>query len=177
MRRFRIIKAKGEWLKAKGLLLLSLFIFHFSFYSCENTTFRSSVPTYPVRFSIDTRIGSFVHFKPTSLNEHVVVNQDGYFYNGKWLMARGVTDAYGYAGVVVFVSMNGYEAFDAACPECASHGRRTACDIDGIYAVCPYCGEQYDLGMGTGVPQRGIAHEGLRRYNYIVSDGKITVTQ
>ena len=49
--------------------------------------------------------------------------------------------------------------------------------MDGIYAVCPECGEQYDLGSGTAVPTKGIAHETLRRLNIINSDGKLTITQ
>ena len=145
--------------------------------SCEKTKWRSSVPTYPVHFSINTNAGDFVHFKPESFNEYVTLTEDGYFYNGRFVMARPVTDAYGYAGTVVYVSLNGYDAYDLACPYCAARGQRHACDIDGIFAVCPDCGEHYDLGSGTAAPQKGIADEMLRRYQLIYSDGKITVTQ
>ena len=145
--------------------------------SCKDTTFRSSVPTYPVRFSIDTRVGPFVHFANASQNEYVTLTEDGFRYNGEWVAARGALDAYGYGGVVVFLGMNGYNAFDLACPYCAARGSCQSCSIDGIFAVCPHCGEHYDLGSGIAAPQKGISNEYLRRYNLILSDGKITVSQ
>ena len=144
--------------------------------SCKDTTFRSSVPTYPVRFAIDTRVGPFVHFANAAQNEYVTLTDDGYRYNGEWVAARGALDAYGYGGVVVFLGMTGYNAFDLACPYCAARGTCQTCTIDGIFAVCPHCGEQYDLGSGIAAPQKGISHEYLRRYNLILSDGKITVS-
>lgn len=145
--------------------------------ACESTTFRSSVPTYPVHFSIDTKIGAFVHFANAAQNDYVTLTEDGFRYNGQWVASRSGMDAYGYGGVVVFVGMNGYTAHDLACPKCAAEGACKRCTIDGFMAVCPQCGEQYDLGSGTAAPQRGIAHEFLRRYNIIISDGKLTVTQ
>ena len=144
--------------------------------SCEHTTFRSSVPNYPVRFSIDTRLGPFVHFANAAQNEYVTLNRDGYRYNGEWVAPCGAMDAYGYGGVVVFVGMNGYAAYDLACPYCAGRGACQPCGINGFFAVCPECGEEYDLGSGTAAPQKGIANEFLRRYKLIASDGKLTVT-
>ena len=167
-------RVKTQWIR----IIIFVFIpYLFLIPGCEHTTFQSSVPTYPVRFSINTNMGEFVHFKPTSQNEYVTLTEDGYSYNGKWVQARLVTDAYGYAGTVVFVSINGYDAYDLACPYCAARGKKQACEIDGIFAVCPHCGEQYDLGSGTAAPQKGIAKELLRRYAIINSDGKLTITQ
>ena len=157
----------------RGLLILLAFLLA----ACENTTFRSSVPTYFVRFSIDTKTGPFVHFTPEAQNDHVILTQDGYYYNGKWVAARGATDAFGYGGVIVYVGMSGYVAFDLACPYCAARGSCQPCDIDGIFAVCPECGERYELASGLAAPQQGIAHECLRQYKILVSDRKLTVTQ
>ena len=145
--------------------------------ACEGTTFRSSVPAYPVRVVIDTRIGAFVHFQPTSLGSQVIVNKDGYFLDDKWVSAVSAMDAWGYGGVVVYVSTMGYVAFDLACPYCASRGACNACTIDGMNAVCPVCGEEYDIMSGAAVPQQGIAHETLRRLGLVQSDGRITITQ
>ena len=145
--------------------------------SCENTTFQSSVPAYPVRVNIDTKMGEFVHFQPTSINSYVVVNNGGYFLNDKYVLPVHVTDAWGYGGVVVYVSMNGYAAFDLACPYCAGRGKKSPCLMDGIYAVCPTCGEKYELGSGYALPQTGICKETLRALRIIPSDGKLTVTQ
>ena len=154
-----------------------IFLLAFLFSSCDDTTFVSSVPTYPVRFVINTNVGEFVHFKTTALNEYVTLTEDGYRYNGRWIQARLVTDAYGYAGTIVFVSINGYDAYDLACPYCAAHGQKIPCDIDGIFAICPNCGEHYDLGSGTAAPQKGISKEMLRRYTILPNDGKLTITQ
>jgi nitrite reductase/ring-hydroxylating ferredoxin subunit len=144
---------------------------------CDGTTFQSSVPAYPVRIIIDTQLGAFVHFQPTSLNSHIVVNRDGYVFNDEYVMPLGAMDMYGYGGVVVYVSLYGYEAFDLACPYCAGKGLCKACTIDGIYAVCPHCGEEYDLASGYALPQKSISKETLRRLNIIASDGKLTITQ
>lgn len=145
--------------------------------ACEGTTFQSSVPAYPVRIVIDTRLGEFVHFQPSNLYSYLVVNQDGYFLNGKYIQDRAITDAYGYGGVLAYISMNGYDAYDLACPYCASRGYKRSCEVDGFYATCPECGEQYELASGTAAPRNGIAHETLRRLNIMVSDSKITITQ
>lgn len=145
--------------------------------SCENNSFRSSVPTYPVHITIDTKLGEFVHFQPTATGSYVVANKDGYFLNGKYVLPLPVTDAYGYGGVVAYVDMFGYSAYDLACPNCASKGLCQPCSIDGAFAVCPNCGEQYDLATGTAAPQKGLVRETLRRLNIITSDGKLTITQ
>ena len=145
--------------------------------SCEGTSFKSSVPTYPVRVIVDTKVGAFVHFQPTALNAYVIANTDGYFLNGEYVLPFPVTDACGYGGVVVFVDLFGYSAYDLACPYCASRGRKQPCEIDGAFAVCPYCHEEYDLASGTATPQKGLIRESLRRLNIINSDGKLTVTQ
>lgn len=145
--------------------------------SCEGTSFKSSVPTYPVRVVIDTRVGEFVHFQPTQLNAYTVVNKDGYFLNDKYVLPVSAMDAWGYGGVVVYVSTNGYDAYDLACPYCAARGQCRPCQMDAIYARCPECGEEYDMSAGVAMPQHGLSHEALRRLNIIHSDGKLTVTQ
>lgn len=144
---------------------------------CEGTTFQSSVPAYPVRIVIDTKVGAFVHFQTTSLGSHLVVNKEGYFMDGKYILPTGAMDAWGYGGVVIYISSNGYDAYDMACPYCAEKGSCSPCGINGAHAVCPECGEEYDLLSGVAVPTKGIAQEALRRLNVINSDGRLTVTQ
>lgn len=156
---------------------LILFLAVMALSACEGTTFQSSVPTYPVRVVIDTRMGVFVHFLPTEFNAHVTVNRTGYWFNEQFALPVSAMDAWGYGGVVVFVGMNGYDAYDLACPYCAQRGGCHACAIDGIFAVCTECGEHYDLASGTAAPQKGLARETLRRLAIINSDGKLTVTQ
>lgn len=145
--------------------------------ACENPTFRSSVPRYPVRLTIDTRQGVFVHFTPEALSTYVIADREGYHYNGE-LVVRTVLDAYGYGGVVVYIDMLGnYNAFDLACPNCAAKGRCMPCTVDGLFAVCPECKEHYDLGSGTAVPTKGIANEYMLRIPVINSGGKLTINQ
>lgn len=150
----------------------------FLFPSCEDqNTFQSSVPRYPVNVTIDTRSGVFVHFVPSALNTYVLVDEEGYHYNGQ-IVQRSVLDAIGYGGVIVYIDINGqYNAFDLACPDCAGRGKRNPCHIDGIYAVCPECGEKYDLGSGSAAPQKGIAKECLLRIPVNNSGGQLTIRQ
>ncbi len=143
--------------------------------SCDNPF--SSVPRYPVSMTVDTHTGIYVHFTPEALNTFVLLDCDGYHYNGH-TEPLTVMDAYGYGGVVLYVDMLGnYNAWDIACPNCASKGRRQPCDIDAPFALCPHCGEQYDLGSGTSAPQKGIAKEFLLRLPVVNSGGRITVKQ
>lgn len=145
--------------------------------ACEDPPiFRSSVPMYPVRITIDTNVGPFVHFIPTASYSHIIVNEDGYFYDGKFIQKPLGMDAWGYAGVVVYINMmGGYDAYDLCCPNCVYE--RQACKVEGIFATCPVCGEQFDLGSGTAVPTKGIAKEQLRRLNVAHSGYRITITQ
>lgn len=145
--------------------------------ACEGTTFQSSVPAYPVRVIIDTKLGPFVHFQLTNLNSYIIVNRDGYWLDGSFVLPTSAMDAYGYGGVVVYVSMNGYVSFDLACPYCAGRGKKNPCSINGIYAECPECGEQYELGSGYALPKNGICKETLRKLSVINSDGKLTISQ
>ena len=144
---------------------------------CNDVNWQSSVPAYPVRVTVDTKVGEFVHFQPTSTGSYVIANPDGYFLNDKYVLPFPVTDAYGYGGVIVYVDLFGYSAYDLACPHCASTGKRQPCIVDGGCVVCPLCGETYDLMSGTSAPQKGIAKEPLRKLNIVTSDGKLTITQ
>lgn len=146
--------------------------------SCEGTSFQSSVPRYPVRVIIDTDRAEFVTFKNPSATEYLILNREGYFLNGRFLRKPDVLDAWGYGGVVVYANMvGGMDAYDLACPYCAKRAVCSPCEVDGMYATCPLCGEKYDLASGTAVPTKGIANEYLLRLNLIRSGNKITVSQ
>ncbi len=157
--------------------LILFFTVLFALCGCEGTTFRSSVPAYPVRVVIDTHKDAFVHFTPEAFSSYVVANKKGYFLNGKKVGEALATEAWGYGGVVVFVSMFGYDAYDLACPNCAEKGLKSPCEVNGGFGVCPACEEQYDLLSGTAAPQKGIAHEALRKLTLVNSDGRLTITQ
>jgi len=129
---------------------------------CEGTTYRSSVPSRPVQLTVDTRAGIYVHFVPANVGACLIVDAEGYHFNKQTLQLTS-TDYYGYAGVVAYVDFNNqYSAFDLCCPKCIS--KLHPCEVDGCYAVCPLCGEQYDLSFGYATPVNGISREALRKY-------------
>ena len=153
----------------KGLTFL---LFLLALCACDtHTTYRSSVPSYPVNIRINTYEGTYVHF--VHIYTYLIVDEKGYHFNGQ-TMPRKETDRFGYAGVVVYIDGNGnYSAYDMACPNCVS--QKDPVEVDGMLAICPLCGEEYDLGSGYATPQKGISNEALRRYSLIVSNRVITI--
>ena len=155
----------------KGLISL---LFLLAFCACDtHTTYRSSVPSYPVNIRINTNEGVYVHFVPENIYTFLTVDEKGCHFNGQ-TDPRLVTDRFGYAGVVVYIDGFGtYSAYDMACPHCVKQDEPV--EVDGMLATCPLCGEEYDLGTGYATPQKGISDEALRRYSLIVSNGVITI--
>ena len=133
----------------------------------------SSVPSYPVQITLDTRIGQYVSFVPANLNDYVLVTKEGINYHG-FMYARDMSTYYGYAGVVININMNqSYSAFDLCCPVCLD--RTSPIVIDGGFANCDVCGERYELMNGMGTPSKGISQEALRRYPTRYYDGQVQV--
>ncbi len=140
--------------------------------SC-NPQGSSSVPSYPVQITIDTRIGQYVSFVPANMNDYVLVTKAGVLYHDV-LYPRDMAMYYGYAGVVININMNqSYSAFDLCCPVCVD--RTKPIEVDGGFAVCPTCGEAYELMNGIGTPSKGISREALRRYSVRYYDGQVQV--
>ena len=155
----------------KGLTILLFFL---TLTACDtHTTYRSSVPSYPVNIRINTNEGVYVHFVPENIYTFLTVDEKGCHFKGQ-IDPRLVTDRFGYAGVVVYIDGFGtYSAYDMACPHCVKQDEPV--EVDGMFAACPICGEEYDLGAGYATPQKGISNEALRRYDLIVSNGVITI--
>lgn len=153
---------------------LTFFLFLLAFCACDtHTTYRSSVPSYPVNIRINTNEGVYVHFVPENIYTFLTVDEEGCHFNGQ-IDRRLVTDRFGYAGVVVYIDGFGnYSAYDMACPHCVKQDKPV--EVDGMFATCPCCGEEYDLGSGYATPQQGISDEALRRYSLKVSNGVITI--
>lgn len=140
-----------------------------------NTTFRSSVPSYPIHLEINTNVGMFVNFVPENVTMYLTADETGIHLNGT-TQPLTVTDAYGYAGTVVYIDgFHPYGAYDLCCPHCLK--RDKPCIVNGIFAVCPECGEEYDIYSGNGVPTRGIAKEALKQYQatYNAGSGKLFI--
>lgn len=118
---------------------------------CENTNFRSSVPSVPVRYTLYiTR--EYPHF--------IIDNGFQTMTITKTIYER---ESVGYAGLLIWIGMDGnYHAADLCCPNCLKKNKPIL--IDGLFAICPICNEQYDLSYGYAVPTQGKAKEPLRKY-------------
>ena len=146
--------------KGRGL---AIFCLVFLMWACKDTVFFSSVPSCAVQFDLNIW-GEYPHF----------VTGNG-FQTMRFTKKRTDLDYLGYAGLLIWVDMNEkYCAADLCCPHCLK--RDKPLEIDGFYAVCPVCGEQYDLSFGITNPTQGISNEMLRRYTTIFANGHLHVS-
>lgn len=138
--------------------------------------YNSSVPNAPVQLSINTKDAHFVHFIPANIGTWVSVDRDGFHINSdKVSLPLTFSDYYGYAGVVMVVNCySEYSAFDLCCPHCLTKYPHLTVK-DGSTAVCPICGEEYNMAFGLGTPMKGISHEALKRYSCMYSGDRLTV--
>lgn len=129
---------------------------------CEGASFNSSIPSYPVNIELNIA-AEYPHFVPDNIMQYMTFTQ-----------GRLLTDRVGYGGILVVTGLDAnYHAFDLACPvECR---RDIKVSVDGMYAVCPKCGEQYEIFYGIGNPTKGISHEALRRYTCVVYNGVLRI--
>lgn len=130
----------------KRLLFLLL---GFCLIGCEDRI--NDVPSYPVYMDLDM-VAMYPHFVPDNGFQTMVFTQKRYEH-----------ELIGFAGVLVWIGMDGhYYAADLCCPYCVN--REQPVEPDGIFAVCPECGEAYDLSYGLANPTRGTAKHPLRRF-------------
>ena len=133
-------------------------------WACESNSIVNPVPNYPVSMELNIW-GEYPNFTTSNVGAHLEFTDKRY-----------PTERVGYAGVLVFVNFNEqYSAFDLCCPHCVERYRPI--EVSGMFAVCPVCGEEYDLSYGYGVPTKGIAENYLKPYkcNYNSVTGKLVV--
>lgn len=133
-------------------------------WACESNSIINPVPNYPVSLELNI-LGEYPNLTKANVGAYLEITAPRY-----------PTDRVGYAGVLVFVNFNEeYSAFDLCCPHCVE--RFHPLEVSGMYAVCPLCGEEYDLSYGYGVPTKGIAQNYLKTYkcNYNSLTGKLVV--
>lgn len=129
--------------------------------ACENKT--NPVPDYPVHLDLDIP-AMYPHFVPDNGFQTLVFTQKRYDY-----------ELIGYAGVLVWVGMDGrYYAADLCCSRCIDQKQPVA--PDGIFAVCPVCGEHYDLSYGLANPTKGIARQTLRRFSVRLAGNTLRIS-
>lgn len=120
--------------------------------SCEDINWQSSVPYMPVNYTLYI----------TSKHPHFVVENG--FQTMSITEKQFPNEYLGYAGILVWVGMdNQYYAADLCCPHCLK--RNKPLQVDGLYAVCPICSEQFDISYGICNPTQGVTKEPLRRYH------------
>lgn len=109
----------------KIILLLTLSSF---FFSCNDNGFNNKNPYLPnYTFTVDINMNFYDNLKFTS--------------NGIYYSAEGVR------GIIIFNTGNGFNAFDAACPNQALSACSTM-TVSGINAICSCDDAKYSLFTG-----------------------------
>lgn len=134
--------------------------------SCTQTE-HSYFPSYPVYLELD------LTFEDKDLNGVMAYKE---YILGKTSGLFGSRDRTGLGGVLVYHSVDGYHAYDLACPNETQASVRVEMDDDAIYAICPKCGSKYNVFEGYGSLVEGPATSGLKQYQTALSGTKLYVT-
>lgn len=121
--------------------------------ACDDNSYRESpIPYAPVQYTVNVT------------TEHPNFMKDNGFQTLPPITERRFEEDFiGYAGLLVWVDgFNTYRAADLCCPNCLL--RNKPVEIDGMFAVCPTCGEQFDLNGGFCTPQTGVTGYALKQY-------------
>ena len=161
------------WRNTKHILPLMMLV-ALVLCACRGQEETTSVPSSPVRLTIDLRQGPYVHFVKEAINTYIVVDSKGYHYNGQTYPLKA-EDYYGFGGVIIYITTTKeYAAFDLGCPHCLN--KATPTQVNGIYTICPICGEEYDLSSGIGNPTKGVTNEYLRHYTVSNDNNVLRIT-
>ena len=133
--------------------------------SCSKTE-HSYFPSYPVYLELD------LTFEDKDLNGVMAYKE---YILGK-TSGLGATERTGLGGILVYHSVDGYHAYDLACPNETQASVRVEMDDDAIYAVCPKCGSKYNVYEASGNRVEGPATRGLKQYQTAFSGTKLYVT-
>lgn len=145
-------------MKKKILSILTLCIIASA---CDNN--EMSLPGYVVHLEINI-LGEYPNFVLDNGIQYLTFTEP-----------KLATDRLGCGGILIVIYDRAYHAYDLACPREANKNVIVA--IDGLFAVCPKCGEAYDIYGGFGAPTKGINKLPLQRYNcYYLSNGILRIT-
>lgn len=133
--------------------------------SCSKTE-HSYFPSYPVYLELD------LTFEDKDLNGVMAYKE---YILGK-TSGLGATERTGLGGILVYHSVDGYHAYDLACPNETQASVRVEMDDDAIYAICPKCGSKYNVYEASGNRVEGPATRGLKQYQTALSGTKLYVT-
>jgi nitrite reductase/ring-hydroxylating ferredoxin subunit len=136
----------------KRLALLGCIILVFA--ACDdNARSGNPVPYAPVQYTINITT-EYPNFK----------KENGFAVLPAITKPRYDYEYVGYGGLLVWVGMdNEYHAADLCCPNCLKPAKPIT--ADGIFAICPTCGEQYDISYGYNLPTKGKSQYPLKTYS------------
>lgn len=145
----------------RGLYIMCVLACLLCVIACENE--QNNVPDYPVSIDIDLLI--YPHFIP----------ENGFqVFDTVFTKPTKPYEYVGYAGVLVWINAtNEYCAADLCCPKCLRKDVPVKAD-GGLFAVCPLCGEKYDLST-RAFPTCGIADQPLKRYSVSINRNKVQI--
>jgi len=158
--------------------ILPLF-FLFCITACEKE--KCDVPSYPVQFQINlleypyaTRFDPGVSMQTVAITLHTESRLRLDFPAETIYINRNAGDYVGYAGMVVWSDMySQIHAADLCCPHCLDPN--FPIEVDGGMAICPLCGECFDLMSGYATPTKGVTSQRLRIFKVSVSGYHISI--
>lgn len=124
---------------------------------CENINNQNPVSYVPVNYTLYI----------TREHPHFMI--DGGFQTMTITSTKFEREYIGYAGLLIWIGMDGnYHAADLCCPNCLIKTKPV--EVDGLYAICPTCGEEYDLSYGFAIPTKGLSQYPLKKYQAILNN-------
>jgi hypothetical protein len=130
---------------------------------CEYFNNQNPVPYVPVSYTLKIT-EEYPHFMIDNGYQTMTITKPRYNY-----------EYIGYCGLLIWIGMDGhYHAADMCCPNCVNKTKPV--EVDGLYAVCPICGEAFDLSYGYAFPTKGITKYPLRQYQAIYNNSNAGYT-
>ena len=130
---------------------------------CEDFNNQNPVPYVPVSYTLKIT-EEYPHFMIDNGYQTMTITKPRYNY-----------EYIGYCGLLIWIGMDGhYHAADLCCPNCVNKTKPV--EVDGLYAVCPICGEAFDLSSGYAFPTKGITKYPLRQYQAIYNNSNAGYT-
>ena len=155
---------RGSLQRGRGLNLLSVICALLSVLSSCDTNLNqiSPIPDAPVSYTLNILRDAPQLMTP---GNSVVITEPN--KQGQYI---------GYSGLLICYGLDDkYYAFDLCCPH--EHRRDIRVEVDMIFAVCPECGSQFDVGFGSGFCNKGESKYPLKRYTVTRTGDYLRVTR
>ena len=132
-------------------------------YSCDsNINQISPIPDAPVSYTLNILRDAPLLMTPGNSIAITEPNKQGQYI--------------GYGGLLICYGLDDkYYAFYLCCPH--EHRRDVRVEVDMIFATCPECGSQFDVGLGSGFCNKGESKYPLKRYTVTRTGDYLRVTR